>query len=373
MTANATPANELLRPLLGSRVDSLTSEEEKMLAETATDGCKFAVLAEVGTDQEASAAAAFFERMKRRALARVADETRGGAPATYVHGDWLAVLAVIDDRKAELRALPNVVGFGPGYRRRDTITGGEHCLVLYVRRKLNPDQLRDRGSAALPTSMSADDGTTVPTDVVEFGSLRRQVGAGGAVGPVRSKSYGTVGAFAEDLVFRSRVAVTAMHVTGLDEPCDPPLQLMSPPWGQDGAAVFGTLLRGTRMQTDAASIAIPDGASVTNQLPGIGMIAGWRPIDLTVDYNAPVQLYGATSGFRRGVIVEPMIHLPQYDLESALLVDIDTRDGDSGAALLDASNLLIGFLVGRARVLDGLRVFTPASLVFTLLSCELIP
>ena len=83
-------------------------------------------------------------------------------------------------------------------------------------------------------------------------------------------------------------------------------------------------------------------------------------------------IFGAVSGFQSGYVVNPIASLPSESLDAAILVNIATQGGDSGSALVDHEGLLLGFLVGEgSTALNTLRVFTPASLVFATLRCDI--
>ncbi len=83
-------------------------------------------------------------------------------------------------------------------------------------------------------------------------------------------------------------------------------------------------------------------------------------------------MVGAVSGFQAGYIVNPIASIPTESLDAAILVNIFTQGGDSGSALVDHQGLLLGFLVGEGGpALSNLRVFTPASLVFATLRCDI--
>jgi hypothetical protein len=76
-------------------------------------------------------------------------------------------------RVAEVRArheqallrYPNVVGVAVGSRMRQGTPTGEPCLVVYVERKLPPDQLA--AGDHLPAEVEG-----VPVDVVESGPIQ---------------------------------------------------------------------------------------------------------------------------------------------------------------------------------------------------------
>jgi hypothetical protein len=303
----------------------------------------------------------------KRALARARQKlARTSYPSALrylLHEDWAWAHELMEDRGDGLLSVQGVVGFGLGFRRRKGERLRTPCLTVYVERKLPPEELPRE--AALQKTVSAG-GRRLEIDVVEFGRLRRQVGAGDSIGPLPLFERGTLGAFARDSQAGDVVALTAMHIA---------------PQGSIGAEFqspvpgtpFGTLRAGTMAGIDAAKIALaPQPPNEITVLPSIGRVRGWRPTTFPGDQNTPVRLFGASSGFHTGTIVTPATAIPAANLEAAILVDIQTQDGDSGSALVDPENLLLGFLVGRGSTeLNRLAVFTPASLVLSRLGCAI--
>jgi len=72
--------------------------------------------------------------------------------------------AVVAKHEAVLLSYPNVIGVAEGIRTRRGKPTGEHCLVVYVNRKLPKSKLRT--SEVLPREMDG-----VPIDVVEVGTV----------------------------------------------------------------------------------------------------------------------------------------------------------------------------------------------------------
>jgi hypothetical protein len=214
-------------------------------------------------------------------------------------------------------------------------------------------------------------GKRLEIDVVELGRLTRQVGPGDSIGPDPLFERGTLGVFARDTQSQAVVALTAMHVTGLQSfPAQGAVatEFQSPCPGTR----FGRLSAGTMTGIDAAKVELLQPPSdPATLLPGIGRVRGWRPTTFPGDQNTTVRLFGASSGFQTGTLVNPGTTLPGANLTAAILVEITTQGGDSGSALVDPENLLLGFLVGRgSSTVNNLAVFTPASLVLSQLGCD---
>lgn len=373
---NAPPpgALDLLRSLLGERLDPLSEEERAELARTFVDAGRSAALARIGSREEGAEAVDAARETLREARRRLAEGTGVGDEGPVLASGWERVTETLDEHRERLRELPGVVGFGPGFKRSDDVRGRTPCVKVYVREKRPAGELE--ASEEVPARLPGPDGEEVPTDVEPFGTLRRQVAAGWTVRPVgedEERWGGTAGAFAVTLSDGETVTLTAMHVTGADRPplAGSPEIRMAVSRSRDEAAVpLGPLIRGTMERVDAAAIATDPSVDVSGRIERLGPIRGWRPVVEPGDYGTAVHLHGARSGVTGGVIREPVVDLPRHDLDSAILVDMDTRDGDSGAVIVDEENLALGMLVGRTPVYDGLAVFSPISLVLGVLECR---
>ena len=304
----------------------------------------------------------------RRTLARL---TNPGHPAHLVDRDWAWAQELMEARRAKLLAIPGVIGLGLGFRLRGGMPTGEPCLTVYVRRKLSIEELKLARTPRISKTVRSGK-HRLPVDVIELGEIRRQVNAGDSIGPSDVGERGTLGALAKDLDAGDTVAVTAMHVSPLKQfPAGntPAPRFISP---MPGGSQFATLRQGTMTGTDAAKLALDVQQPAVSVLPTIGQIKGWRPITYPGDQGTTVKMFGATSGFQAGYIVNPIASIPSESLDAAILVNISTKGGDSGAALVDHEGLLLGFLVGEGGTeLNNLRVFTPASLVFATLRCDI--
>jgi hypothetical protein len=123
---------------------------------------------------------------------------------------------------------------------------------------------------------------------------------------------------------------------------------------------------------DAAKLDVFAQPAAITTFPDGRVIAGWRPTSFPGDHGTVVHMCGARSGTVSGFIVNPFLPIPSWELDGAILVNIASTHGDSGAALIDSSNFLLGFLVGAADAeLNNLRIFVPAGLVFARLGCDI--
>jgi hypothetical protein len=308
--------------------------------------------------------------IESRARRRIARTSRPGGPVTLVDPEWEWAESLLEARREKLMAYPGVIGCGLGFRLRRGKPTERPCITVLVERKLAEEELRSGGHRRLPRTVRSRH-QRLQVDVVEMGEVRRQLSGGASIGPILAQATltGTLGAFATDLDHGDTVALTAMHVTGLQDfpvtGCDCP-SFCSPGPPPAGPA-FGTLRQGTMTGIDAAKIALSTQQPAVTELPTIGEIQGWRPTAFPGDQGTVVRLFGAVSGFQQGFIVNPAVAMPSAQLDSAILANINTQAGDSGCALVDEDNLLLGFLVGQGT----LRVFTPASLVLPRLRCDI--
>lgn len=303
-----------------------------------------------------------------RALARL---SQPGHPPHIVDPRWQWAQDLMEARRAKLLAIPGVMGLGLGFRLRGGMPTGEPCLTVYVKRKLSPEELAAGKLPRLPRTVRSGK-RRLSVDVIELGEIRRQIGAGDSLGPQDGGLRGTLGALATDLDSNDTVALTAMHVTTLQQfpvgNTAAPRFLTPMP---DGSP-FATLRQGTMSGIDAAKLALDVQQPADSVLPTIGTITGWRPIAYPGDQGTMVRMFGAVSGLQSGYIVNPIASIPSESLDAAILVNIFTQGGDSGAALVDPQGFLLGFLVGEGGTsLNNLRVFTPASLVLSTLRCDI--
>jgi hypothetical protein len=304
----------------------------------------------------------------RRKLGRLTQPS--GSDHYLVEKEWQWAHELMEGRCEKILSYPNVVGYGLGFRFRKGERTDTPCLTVYVRKKV--DERRMRLEAKLPKSVSVGK-RRLPIDVIELGKLERQLSPGDSIGPDPLFQKGTLGAFARDLTRGDVVALTAMHVTPLRNfpvAGSTATDFQTPCPGNR----FGRLRAGSTNGIDAAAVELTQQpASPQTVLPGgIGLVRGWRPTTFPGDLSTSVRIFGATSSFRMGTIRSPATSIPGVNLVGAILVDIFTQGGDSGCALVDPENLLLGFLVGRgSSQLNNLAVFTPASLVLSRLGCDI--
>jgi hypothetical protein len=310
------------------------------------------------------------------ARGRAAEISSPGTAGVLVPRRWRDHQRALEAHWERLFDLPGVVGCGLSHRWREGAEVPEQCVVVLVEKKLPAAKLRGR-RRAIPRTLSLGGGIEVPTDVVEVGEFRLKVDPGCSIGPPAALGEnGTLGTFAVDLFTRSPVALTAMHLLeGIREyPGTPPTAqefvFSAPGSGQPGSQPLGRLVQGTRTGVDAAKIAIETG-QVSRDLPGIGRIAGWRPIDVDADRGTSVAMLGAVSGVRHGVIQFPLTFVKGLEtLGQCIVAAIPAANGDSGAALVDSSRHVLGLLVGGS---DTMNAFSPIGDVLAALSCDIPP
>jgi hypothetical protein len=316
-------------------------------------------------------------RAAAEARQKLARATRAGAPHVMVSRELRWAEAVLQARAPQLARLPGVIGFGLGRVVRNGTPTGEPCITVFVRRKKSLRDLSRRGARLLPRTFSSR-GRRIRVDVVELGGIELHTFVGASIGPTNHPHHpeGTIGAFARDLANGATVGITAMHVSGLKElppgSTPVPFSVPSPMRHDPNMTRLGLMTFGTRTGIDAAKIELDDPSSASQEIPSIGPVAGWRPVAVPGDESLSVRLFGAVSGFQRGTIIHPSVELPGNNLDAVILAHIPTESGDSGAALVDPENLVLGFLVGRATSgpYNGMRIFSPAGAVLNVLNCD---
>lgn len=271
-----------------------------------------------------------------------------------------------------LTRIAGVLGTGLGRRWRQGVETDELCAQVFVEHKLDPREMAARGIPAVPSVLGQEQ--ALPVDVIELGAFQRLLAIGDSLGIERERTKGTLGAIAVDRWSREPVALTAMHVVehGVAEQA----QVYTPSLRDQGQPVaIGEVMGGTMRGTDIAKIRLRQPALAHAAIPGLGPIRGWRPVSYPGDVNTTVQMCGASSSKRHGRIVTPALTLFREELDAAILVDIPTREGDSGAAIVDSERMLLGFLVGRYQSPHAphgaLAVFTPAQRALAAVACDI--
>lgn len=279
-------------------------------------------------------------------------------------------LTSIRARAEQFVGADGVVGYGIGFVRKRNVDTHSPCLTLYVTRKLPRAALARLGRRALPRSIQIAS-KRIRVDVVELGRLQRHafVGQSLSTSVNGTTRFGTIGARAVQAAGGAPVLLTAMHVTGLR---------MFPSGGATRVSVFvpgggqqpiGELVAGSMQGIDAAMISVA--GLLSEDVPLIGRIRGWRPILLPGDRGTRVRMFGAASQqLMDGVIEEPFVVMPAFNLDGAIVVrGFTSLEGDSGAALVDPENMVLGFLVGRTS--SDRRLFCPAGMVLSRLGCDI--
>jgi hypothetical protein len=329
-------------------------------------------------EKTAQAAAAAIHRAKNElttARRRLARATRPDAQPIYVSPPYRWAFRALDEYRRKIARAPGVVGLGVGRQLRAGLPTGDLCITVFVAEKLPPNVLRERNIRPLPKYVTFDK-RRLKVDVVEIGEIRRHVVAGTSMGPHSIQNEGTLGTFARERDTGTLVAITAMHVSGFSEyPNGEPPPTFSTPSTRRGlpTQTLGAMTFGTMTGIDAAKIVVATPDDALNVIPGIGMVAGWRPVTFPGDENTSIRMVGAVSGFVSGTIVHPAVALSEIGLDTAIIANIPSLEGDSGAAILDGQNHILGFLVGEATSgpYANLRIFSPAQNVLNVLNCDI--
>ncbi|AQT61245.1 hypothetical protein [Cellvibrio sp. PSBB023] len=287
---------------------------------------------------------------------------------------WLE--GALEKVRPSLLSYEGVVGVGLGFRASKGTQTREPCITVFVKKKVSQDQLSKKRHRALP-KFKRIDRRTIKIDVVQFGELQPHAGIGDDIGPMTSRLAGTIGLFARDTLSNVTVAITAMHVSGVREVPSPvvtSIDFSTPSRLTNGSSpLFARLIRGTMSQIDAAKLELLNPHSTGGLIPGLGPIAGWRPLTYPGDMQTTVFMFGAVSGLTQGFITNTSMDLLSDNLKSTIIVNIPSEPGDSGAVLVDSQRFVLGFLVGEGNAALGrnLRIFCPAGLVFGMLGCDI--
>lgn len=112
------------------------------------------------------------DRLKGKRMSRVWEQFfsgtqnagKGRAPLSPNHPGEQVHSAVLARHERALLSYPNVIGVAQGIRTRRGKPTGEHCLIVYVNRKIPKSKLQ--ASEVLPRKIDG-----VPIDVVEVGAV----------------------------------------------------------------------------------------------------------------------------------------------------------------------------------------------------------
>lgn len=271
----------------------------------------------------------------------------------------------------KITAYPGVLGYGLGFREQANEPTDEPCLTVYVRKKHTPEQLEKTKRKALPRFIGSGK-RRLRVDVVELGKLERFTTLGESISSPGPRGIGTLGVLAVDQTTGRTVAITAQHVTGLKQIPQGRVQTMRvfvPRVGRQGSAWYGEVVAGSMLGIDACKIELRHPNGTDPRIPFIGEVKGTRPMRLPGDRNLPVRMYGDTSGLQAGLVHNPLVALPKFGLDAAIVVRMLGQRGDSGAALVDQHNLVLGTLVGQAQ--SGFLIFCAMSETLARLGCDI--
>ncbi len=318
----------------------------------------------------------------RRPIAR----RRGGEKKSQFNRDRTKSFRLWND--------PNVLGFGVGPK---VFAGGrsDFCLVFFVRTKLAKERLRHLTEIPERLLLETLD-LEIQTDVQQWGSppvAHSTRSAGCQIGDSFGHS-GTMTLAVKEASSGSPLMLSCSHVLarGGDgaqkgDIVESPVAPLSPP----GENVVGRLTRFTVLdrnasdnQVDAAVAEPSDGIELSNDFAGIGRITEIR--DLTQEdaeslKDLELQKFGFVTGLLKGamgnmhistsVVYHELSGDPILDFTELVELNCLSREGDSGAAVLDTQTppRIVGMhIAGKA---DGTCLFTHIQPVFDCLKITL--
>jgi hypothetical protein len=291
------------------------------------------------------------------------------------------------DRK-RARALwndPNILGYGVGPK---VSKGGktDFCLVFFVRKKMALERLRHL--TKIPERLLIETlGLEVQTDVQEWGRPPvAHLNPGSEIGDSFGHK-GTMTAAVRNRDTGAPLILSCSHVLAQGgEGAHEGDLIESPvfPLANLGVNVVGTLFnfvnlrRHANNSLDGATATPSAGIPASNNIPGIAAIAAIRDLrqENADDINGlSLRKVGATSGTLAGTLGNMHISIPlvyhEMDGDPVLdfveLVEItcESEPGDSGAAIIDDNNRLVGMNIGGNE--SGSGLFTHIQPVFDLL------
>ncbi len=249
---------------------------------------------------------------------------------------------------------PNILGFGVGPKVPEDFSS-DMCLVFFVRKKLPKSRLRHL--VAVPKHLALGTlGTRVLTDVQVWGGLPVSHGVlsfGASIGD-NSGNSGTMTLAVRDNATGGPLILGCSHVLArcgagrAGDPVESPADLSS----AAGANIVGQLVRFTEIdrsspsnEVDAAVAAPNDGISLSN-----GTVSEIRDLTREGDLAVGVQVRrtGSATGQQGGrirnihvatsIVYRQMSGDPSVDFIELVQYDSVSKEGDSGAAVLDTAD-----------------------------------
>jgi len=263
-----------------------------------------------------------------------------------------------------------VTGIGVAPRLTNGAQTGELAVCVRVRAK--GDVACEAPAWIPPTLRLPGIAGVVLLDVVECAPLQLQLAhCGDAISEAGRVSWGTLGCLVEagGTLAGKLLMLTCSHV--LPGPKGTLIEWLGFP-GRDDASrlALGSLAERSTLRPAIASERYPNlyevslttvaQLTVDDDLRDIGPPSALRMAPVAV--GEVLRLCGAKSGLREGRVtaVGQNHMLPiggiEYGFQGLILHDALTRDGDSGAAVVDAQNRVVGLHMGRV---DGAAVMMP--------------
>ncbi len=281
--------------------------------------------------------------------------------------EQLKLKALLPQAEAELKRYPGVISVTVGVKETGDAVTQEVVFRVYVARKKSPAELA-------PGEMIPDQVLGVRTDVNELpiptnfldDDKYRPIVGGIQIANEKTGAMGTLGCFAQLNSDRSIVALSNHHVMMHG---DPPLGVKI---GQPSVSccccckgnIVGEVLNATSNgRIDCAIARITGAAGFVNEILDIGLVFGSvaaNPDGTTVTNLQRVLKRGRTTGLTIGTVVDPDAPTAANPAENIpartgqiLIRHVDnaknfSEKGDSGSAIVDEQNVVVGLLWGGA-------------------------
>jgi hypothetical protein len=266
--------------------------------------------------------------------------------------------------------VDNITGCFIGIKQRQGTSTGELALVVTV--VIKSSSINKVAERALIPSHVLVDGYSVVTDVIEDGVARFTVQCGSLMGPLAmNREQGTIGAIVQRNGSATKYVLSNSHVLsdfGLNAigtkfytpPKAPPLGVHVCTLSHNIPLLkYNSNLPNENVNIVDCALGTATGNAESSFPASIGVI---DPSPTALLLNAPVMMYGATSGFRTGLIVgvdSPRLFgfkdqpNKQYNFNSLYTISptdnkgVLAKFGDSGALLLSSlSKRPVGLIIG---------------------------
>ena len=295
-----------------------------------------------------------------------------------------------------LLSFQNVIGIGCGHKHVNNINTLEPCIHVLVENKVNYRTLTKNN--IIPKTYMG-----IKTDVIQVGKINleisneftkklRHLEGGGNIGPAGINSYGTICCIAkknmkindEDIVIY--YILSNNHVLAdynrypIGSAFLQPSARFNGKYPNDAIAGLETFIEIKFIEAnnkyinyvDCAIARIANPQIISNKILGIGAIKGISKPKVDMNIRKSGVTTGLTSGYITSLGISIKVDVTSLKKEAffkdQLLIQVETKPGDSGSAIINKNNEIVGMHMGSGG--DGYSLSNDINLVLEKLNVE---